>query len=48
MNPFSLQALTPGVVFTGAPGIARVFDNAGTASYGGLRPDGRRRDYRRR
>ena len=35
MNPFSLQALTPGVVFTGAPGIARVFDNAGTASYGG-------------
>jgi hypothetical protein len=35
MNPFSLQAITPGVVFTGAPGIARVFDNAGTASYGG-------------
>jgi hypothetical protein len=35
MNPFSLQALTPGVVFTGAPGIARVFDNAGTGSYGG-------------
>ena len=35
MNPFSLQALTPGVVFTGSPGIARVFDNAGTASYGG-------------
>jgi hypothetical protein len=35
MNPFSLQAVTPGVVFTGAPGIARVFDNAGTASYGG-------------
>ncbi|HEY3835189.1 MAG TPA: carboxypeptidase regulatory-like domain-containing protein [Bryobacteraceae bacterium] len=35
MNPFSLQALTPGVIFQGAPGIARVFDNAGTASYGG-------------
>ena len=35
MNPFSLQALTPGVVFTGSPGIARVFDNAGTASYAG-------------
>jgi len=35
MNPFSLQAITPGVVFTGSPGIARVFDNAGTASYGG-------------
>jgi hypothetical protein len=35
MNPFSLQAVTPGVVFTGSPGIARVFDNAGTASYGG-------------
>jgi Carboxypeptidase regulatory-like domain len=35
MNPFSLQALTPGVAFTGSPGIARVFDNAGTASYGG-------------
>ena len=34
MNPFSLQAITPGVVFTGSPGIARVFDNAGTASYG--------------
>ncbi len=34
MNPFALQALTPGVVFTGAPGIARVFDNGGTASYG--------------
>jgi hypothetical protein len=35
MNPFSLQAITPGVVFTGAPAIARVFDNSGTASYGG-------------
>jgi hypothetical protein len=35
MNPFSLQAITPGVVFTGSPGIARVFDNAGTASYAG-------------
>src|SRR5665213_400749 len=35
MNPFSLQAITPGVDFTGPPGIARVFDNAGTASYGG-------------
>jgi len=35
MNPFSLQAITPGVIFQGAPGIARVFDNAGTASYGG-------------
>jgi hypothetical protein len=35
MNPFSLQALTPGIAFTGSPGIARVFDNAGTASYGG-------------
>ena len=35
MNPFSLQAVTPGVIFQGAPGIARVFDNAGTASYGG-------------
>ena len=34
MNPFSLQAITPGVIFTGSPGIARVFDNAGTASYG--------------
>ncbi len=34
MNPFALQALTPGVVFTGPPGIARVFDNGGTASYG--------------
>ena len=35
MNPFSLQAITPGVIFQGAPAIARVFDNAGTASYGG-------------
>ena len=33
MNPFALQAISPGIVFTGAPGIARVFDNAGTASY---------------
>ena len=35
MNPFSLQAITPGVAFTGTLGIARVFDNAGTASYAG-------------
>lgn len=33
MNPFSLQAISPGMVFTGAPAIARVFDNAGTGSY---------------
>ncbi len=33
MNPFSLQAIAPGVVNTGSLGIERVFDNAGTASY---------------
>ena len=33
MNPFSLQAITPGVAFTGTLGISRVMDNAGTASY---------------
>src|ERR1035437_1507042 len=33
MNPFALQAIAPGMVFTGPMTIARVFDNAGTASY---------------
>jgi hypothetical protein len=33
MNPWALQAITPGAVFTGAPGINRVMDHAGTASY---------------
>jgi hypothetical protein len=33
MNPFSFAAVAPGMVFTGSLGIARVFDNAGTASY---------------
>lgn len=33
MNPFSLQAITPGVAFTGNLGLSRVMDNAGTASY---------------
>ena len=33
MNPWALQAIAPGMVFTGAPGINRVMDHAGTASY---------------
>ena len=33
MNPWALQAISPGMVFTGAPGINRVMDHAGTASY---------------
>jgi hypothetical protein len=33
MNPWALQAMTPGTVFTGSPGINRVMDHAGTASY---------------
>jgi hypothetical protein len=33
MNPFSLQAVAPGMVNTGTLGIERVFDNAGTASF---------------
>ena len=33
MNPWALQAITPGAVFTGSPGISRVMDHAGTASY---------------
>jgi hypothetical protein len=33
MNPWALQAMSPGMVFTGAPGISRVMDHAGTASY---------------
>ncbi len=33
MNPWALQAMSPGMVFTGAPGINRVMDHAGTASY---------------
>ena len=33
MNPWALQAISPGMVFTGAPGISRVMDHAGTASY---------------
>jgi len=33
MNPWALQAMAPGMVFTGAPGINRVMDHAGAASY---------------
>lgn len=33
MNPWAFQAITPGAVFTGAPGINRVMDHAGTSSY---------------
>ena len=33
MNPWALQAITPGAAFTGSPGISRVMDHAGTASY---------------
>lgn len=33
MNPWALQAMAPGTVFTGSPGINRVMDHAGTASY---------------
>jgi len=33
MNPWALQGMSPGMVFTGAPGISRVMDHAGTASY---------------
>src|ERR1017187_7038972 len=33
MNPWAFQAITPGAVFTGSPGISRVMDHAGTASY---------------
>ncbi len=33
MNPWALQAMSPGMVFTGSPGISRVMDHAGTASY---------------
>ena len=33
MNPWTLQAISPGAVFTGTPGISRVMDHAGTASY---------------
>jgi len=33
MNPFSLQAIAPGMIFTGTLGNNRVMDHAGTASY---------------
>ncbi|HWB83190.1 MAG TPA: carboxypeptidase-like regulatory domain-containing protein [Bryobacteraceae bacterium] len=33
MNPFALQAIAPGMQFTGTISQQRVFDNAGTASY---------------
>jgi hypothetical protein len=33
MNPLSLQAMSPGMVFTGNLMMSRVFDNAGTATY---------------
>ena len=33
MNPFSLQAISPGMYFTGTLGNNRVMDHAGTASY---------------
>ena len=38
MNPFTLQAVAPGMFFTGTLGNNRVMDHAGTASYdeGGL------------
>jgi hypothetical protein len=33
MNPLSLQAITPGVVFTGTPGVMRVLDNKGAGTF---------------
>jgi hypothetical protein len=33
MNPFNLQAISPGILFTGTLGNNRVMDHAGTASY---------------